>query len=395
MILVKLKKILLSPLLKYFRQALVFLLLTALPLLSNGQLRYRFNMTWGPNVTTGNSFEGGTTSVSTPDLTGAHTIHSMFSILWGFPNPEYSFMQNFARKFAWGGRFEVLMTERKSATLGLEFGSRGYIIKSEQSNNLLETYRNISIPIIYTHNGRAGYFWTFRKHFGMSMNFAQSFEKLLPGEIQTLPAPQWYPALYVGAELANLNIRGPVCFEVAYQHSLVNNVIDARYLALDYSGGVPIWSSGSAFKFLIKWNFGERSFWLKSRSKTRETPDIKEIMASKEFFFREIKRPEIVKVRSGDVKVCFMDDQTIDDDSITVEYNSVLILDGLRLTREVKCANIKVLPGQGNQMVIHAVNEGRIPPNTYEIRIYDGQTEQVLKLKSDMQKSAAIRFERD
>jgi len=255
---------------KWNSKWLVFVL-TALLLSSSvqAQVRYRFSLTYGPSVTTGNTFQGGYKEVSTPDLTGGHRIQSMFSLLWGYPNPQYSFWQNFARKFAIGGRVEGILTPRKSVSLGLEFGSRGYIINSDLTNNLLETWRNIAMPIIFTHNGRAGYFWTFRKHAGIALNYAQSFEKYEPGQIESHPSPQVYPALYVGVELANLNIRGPVCFELAYQHGFYN-VIDHRYLALNYDNGIPISATGSAFKLMIKWNFGERTLWLKNKRKAKK-----------------------------------------------------------------------------------------------------------------------------
>ena len=105
-----------------------------------------------------------------------------------------------------------------------------------------------------------------------------------------------------------------------------------------------------------------------------------------------MKPPVEFRVKSNKLKVCFRDDQTIDGDSINIEFNKIILTENIRLVREFECVELNLSDNLDNIMVIHAVNEGRIPPNTYEILVMDGFSERKIELKSDLKSSASIKF---
>jgi hypothetical protein len=350
-------------------------------------LNYRLHFSLSPSVSTGAQFENGSTVAATPNITGTHYLYPLFSLLWGFPNPQFTARQNFGRKFNYSLFFELILSRQHSVNTGFEIGARGYGIKSDQSDDFIIMYRNISMPFFYTHTSRVGNYWRWRKHAGFAINRASSVPQLIEDVIEIKKSPMFYPTVFVGTEIAYLQSKGPFAYSVEY-HQGFKNVIDHRYFALDNKQGLRIFSNGSHFRLNIKWFFAAGSFKVKRKEKKIDEPYIYNPFAS--IPYRIKKLPKQVIVKDSVIKLCFRDDQTVDGDSILVELNGKEIARTISLDRTEACYTIHLNKTKGNNLVIHAINLGRIPPNTYEVVYYDGDYRGKLRLKSDLENSSSV-----
>ena len=362
--------------------------LLCLFLKAQGQAGERWFFTFGPSVSVSPSFEGGKTSVSLPDVTGSHHIQGMFSPLWGFPNPQYSRLQNLGRKIHLGFQYERFFSRKFAVVTGLELGARGYIIKSDFSNDLLVSYRTVQLPLQVSFSPFPGNFWAFRQNVGIRLMYASSIPERIERNIQIWQKKSITPQLYFGLELIHHSFSAPFSFEVGYSHGFYN-VVRHGYLGLDYINPVPIRSTGSAFNFTVKYLFKEKIFPAKAVPVDITTPDIYDQMA-----YRNVKDPVEIKVNSDTILLCLHDDQTVDGDSVAIEFNQRIIQKGLLIQRQEYCFNIVMSQNGTNTLVVHALNEGKIPPNTCVMRVQCGDLDKEVRLKSDMNNSGAIRFYR-
>jgi len=234
--------------------SLLFLLGTAMLSAQHRELNYRLHFSLSPSVSTGARFENGSTVAATPNITGTHYIYPLFSILWGRPNPQYTPLQNFARKFNYTLLFELILKGKHSLTTGIEVGARGYGIHSDQSDDFIIMYRTWSLPVFYTYTTRAGSYWKWRNHAGVAANRASSVPKRTFEVFDIKRHPTFYPTVFVGTELSYLQSKGAFSYGIEYHHGF-KNVIDHRYYALDYVKGQQILSNGSHFRLNIKWFF--------------------------------------------------------------------------------------------------------------------------------------------
>jgi hypothetical protein len=108
--------------------------------------------------------------------------------------------------------------------------------------------------------------------------------------------------------------------------------------------------------------------------------------------FKEEKIPEI-KVDTGDVRLRFYDNATVDGDSITVMVNKQVVLSHQLLSLQPATAMIKVsLEHPMVEVEMVAENLGTIPPNTAFLEVMAGSVYHRLFLVSTKTKSAKVRF---
>lgn len=373
--------------LQYFLLFLFFVCSFSLSAQQHRLLNYRLHFSLSPSVSTSARFETGSTVAATPNITGTHYLYPLFSLLWGFPNPQFTARQNFGRKFNYSLFFELILSRQNSVNAGFEIGARGYGIKSDQSDDFIVMYRNLAMPFFYTHTSRVGNYWRWRKHAGFAINRASSVPQFIEDVIEIKKSPVFYPTLFIGMEIAYLQSKGPFAYGIEYHHGF-KNVIDHRYFALDYDQGLKIFSNGSHFRVNIKWFFKAGSFKVKRRERKIDEPYIYDPFAT--IPYRIKKLPKQVIVKDTVIKLCFRDDQTIDGDSILVELNGKEIARTISLDRTEVCYTVHLNRTKGNNLVIHALNLGRIAPNTYEVVYYDGDYRGKLRLKSDLENSSSV-----
>ncbi len=347
---------------------------------------YNIYVTMSPTVTFQNRFAGGATQVISPDnQTGVNTLYPLYSVLDGFPNPQLKWYQNFARKFTWGILFEKYLSKNQSFNLGFEIGSRGYKLHSERSVSSLISYRNLSVPVYFSNYLWLGSFWTLKFNYGGHINYAWSIPKS-NRVVQIQKSPELYPTVGGGVEMAYMGKEGKLSFELAYYHGW-RNIIDHVYIGVDNNYGERIYATGSHLRLSLKYNFKRLG-----RDRKHKPPKPVSIVREPEpdpFTGRTLKEPETLEVKHTRIRLCFLDDQTVDGDSIRVLWNDSLVAEALSLTASPLCIDVELVAGN-NRLIVHALNEGKIKPNTYEIRIEDGEEALVVRMKSDMENSAVL-----
>lgn len=108
--------------------------------------------------------------------------------------------------------------------------------------------------------------------------------------------------------------------------------------------------------------------------------------------FKEELIPTI-KVDTGEIKLRFYDNATIDGDSITVTVNSKVVLSHEKLATKPISTTVRVtLETPMVEVVMIAENEGSIPPNTALLEIIAGEAYHRLFMSSTKEKSAKVRF---
>jgi len=340
-----------------------------------------------PTVTFGTRFADGSTQFTSPDnRTGKNTIYPLYSVLDGYPNPELTAIQNFARKFTWGVLLETYLNEKHSFNIGLEIGSRGYKLNSERSISSLISYRNISMPLYFSRYKWLGKYWTFKVNYGGHLNYSYSIPKSNK-VVDIKKLPEFYPTLGGGIEMAYMGKEGKLSFELAYFHGW-RNIIDHVYIGVDNRYGERITATGSHLRLALKYNFKRLGRDKKAKKPSLViNPPIP--IPVQPYIDRMLKEAEEISLKHQEVIFCFLDDQTIDGDSIQVMWNDSLLSLAIGLEKEPYCIPLKLKLG-ANTLIVHAINEGKIKPNTYEIRIQDGEEARVVRMKSDLQSSAVL-----
>lgn len=356
---------------------------------STGYAQRSFNvyLTMAPTLSTGTRFTDGSREfTSATNKTGKNTLYPLYSVLDGFPNPQLSFKENLARKFTWGILLEKYINEKYSFNLGFEVGSRGYKLNSEASVSSLISYRNFSAPVYFSRYYWLGTFWSLKFNYGGHINYSYSTPKSNK-VVKINRSPEQYPTLGGGLEMAYMGKEGKLSFELAYYHGW-RNIIDHVYIGVDNLYGERIVTNGSHARICMKYNF-KRLGMDKKKKKNRELERVEETVSSSSLLTRETKEPQVLEVKSRELSICFLDDQTVDGDSIQLMWNDSLIQAPLGLDKTPVCLTVR-LDRTRNTLVVHALNEGKIKPNTYEIRVFDGEEPLVVRMKSDLLKSAVL-----
>lgn len=105
---------------------------------------------------------------------------------------------------------------------------------------------------------------------------------------------------------------------------------------------------------------------------------------------------QTIVVSQPRVQVDLYDNGEIDGDSISLFYNSKLILAHQRLSDRPISLVIDVDNYDcSNELVMYAENLGTIPPNTALMIVTDGPKRYEVRITSDLKKSGAIRFKLD
>jgi hypothetical protein len=358
---------------------------------------FKIHYQWSPTVTFNNRFEGGATSVRSPDnQTGVNTIYPLYSLLDGMPNRKLSFAQNFARKFTWQILLESVLNDKRSLITGFEIGSRGYKVISNSSVSSLISYRNLAVPVILSHSKTISRFWTLKLNYGTLLNYSFSLPKY-NRVVSINKNPAFYPLIGGGLEMAYMGKEGRFAFEVAFYKGW-QNVIDHVYIGVDNNLGVRITSDGTHLRAGIRYKYRqfERE---KSKRKKVETESVVPVIIEVpiitrdtiDYSNRNLKTPWPIKINQETLRICFTDDQTVDGDSIVVVFNGAWLTNNMALTKTPQCFDLR-LRQDSNVLVIHALNEGRIKPNTFQIDFPNIAALQSVRLKSDMKNSAVIEF---
>jgi hypothetical protein len=100
-----------------------------------------------------------------------------------------------------------------------------------------------------------------------------------------------------------------------------------------------------------------------------------------------------ITVNNSDIELRIYDDGAIDNDSVSVYYDNILLISHVRLTDQPVTLHIKVEPSdQPHQLVMVAENLGDIPPNTSLLVVRDGEKRYEERIISTEQKNVQLNF---
>ena len=107
---------------------------------------------------------------------------------------------------------------------------------------------------------------------------------------------------------------------------------------------------------------------------------------------RNVEVQKVITVNSKVLRLAVWDNERVDGDKISLSLNGKWVLRNHEIAKEKRKLEIKLIPGQVNQLVFFAENLGEIPPNTSAINIqYDGYNKTHI-MRSNMEKSGSINF---
>ncbi|MCO5248711.1 MAG: hypothetical protein M9887_07180 [Chitinophagales bacterium] len=100
------------------------------------------------------------------------------------------------------------------------------------------------------------------------------------------------------------------------------------------------------------------------------------------------------EVESDTLILSIIDDNQIDNDTVTIFFDKKLIVKKLGLSYECYDFEIVLDDDHEHLLVIYANNVGEIPPNTAAISFIDNGKKRELSIRSDMSKSSGIIFKK-
>ncbi|MBS1637220.1 MAG: hypothetical protein JST26_14975 [Bacteroidetes bacterium] len=104
---------------------------------------------------------------------------------------------------------------------------------------------------------------------------------------------------------------------------------------------------------------------------------------------RKVHVQEKMHLNAEQVVIRLWDKGKIDGDIISLYVNGEEVLHEYTLARDKKEIVVHLRPGI-NRIVLHAINLGRVPPNTAAMEVDDGYKPKVIILNSDMNHSGAL-----
>ena len=104
-----------------------------------------------------------------------------------------------------------------------------------------------------------------------------------------------------------------------------------------------------------------------------------------------VKNVSLVEVKDKRIQLRISDYLNVDNDSVSVYFNRKILVNKVRISKRPIVLNINLDPAIiQNEIILFAENLGRIPPNTSQLIVIDGNEKHRLIIESDKQKSAAV-----
>ena len=108
---------------------------------------------------------------------------------------------------------------------------------------------------------------------------------------------------------------------------------------------------------------------------------------------RKINDEKIFQVKSKYIIVNVWDDEKIDGDTLSINFNGKWILKNYHLAKDKKTLLLPLRENQENELIFHAENLGTEPPNTAAVELeYDNGIRQEFNMRSDFDTNGMIRI---
>ena len=396
----------------------VFLLLF-IPVVANSQYRFAFKVA---NINSSAYFESNNSNnyldddpVTRGDYWYSYRTKAENSLDW----PEAastSFLTDIGRRYSMELTIEKKLKNNFYIATGFEVGGRFFSVENKLNSAFYNTsgsnfspliyrsYRNFSIPFSAAYQLKINNRVSVRPNAGFSFNMPESFtQEVFPRSYFVASFSPIYFMLTIGTEINYTFKKGnAVALSAIYSQGFTNiikdyltdqrtikdsfwDVGDSAYQRLDktWENKVVVASNGTNFSLGIKYYFLPFG---STKTKIDNKIDFTKIDFSK----RVLNKPTEIMVDTNYIKLCMWDDQRIDGDSVAIEYKDSIIYNNIRLDATKKCIWIKVEKEQPNYLIVHALNEGRVKPNTVRLSIQSKEQEMPVLIKTDLTKSGIL-----
>lgn len=153
-------------------------------------------------------------------------------------------------------------------------------------------------------------------------------------------------------------------------------------------------SNGKSVALTVGFHYRLRHFDKKEKVKKFKPEDIAIDVTKKEpteILDRDLAIRDKITVHSGTVKIIIWDHQTEDGDIVSLNLNNEWILENYELKNEKYEFEVQLREGL-NTFVLHALNLGRIKPNTAALIVDDGEKKHRITLQSDFKESGTLQI---
>ena len=107
---------------------------------------------------------------------------------------------------------------------------------------------------------------------------------------------------------------------------------------------------------------------------------------------RKIQDEKIFEVSSSYLMINIWDDERVDGDTLSINFNGKWILKNHHLSKEKKTLLLSLKKDQENEIIFHAVNLGEEPPNTAAVQLeYDNGIKKEFNMRSDFDSNGIIK----
>ena len=108
---------------------------------------------------------------------------------------------------------------------------------------------------------------------------------------------------------------------------------------------------------------------------------------------RKIQDQKTFEVQARYILVNIWDDEKIDGDTLSVNFNGKWILKNYHLIKDKKTLLLTLKKNQENEIIFHAENLGKQPPNTAAVQLeYDNGIKQEFNMRSDFNANGIIKI---
>lgn len=107
---------------------------------------------------------------------------------------------------------------------------------------------------------------------------------------------------------------------------------------------------------------------------------------------RDVNQAGIIHISTPKVTIFVFDNSSIDGDTLSLYFNDEWIMNQYGVTKMKKAIELSLRENQNNYLVLFANNLGKTPPNTAAIQFFDGRSDRIFKLSSDLSRCSALNF---
>jgi len=399
----------------------VFLFLF-IPIFANSQYRFAFKVA---NINSSAYFESNNSNnyieddpITRGDYWYSYRTNAENSLDWPVA-ASTSFLTDIGRRYSIELTIEKKLKNNFYLATGFEVGGRFFSVGSKLYTTFYNTsdrgispliyrsYRNFSIPFSAAYQLKINNRFSIKPNAGFSINMPESFtQETIPRAYFVTEFSPIYLMLTIGTEINYTFKKGnAIALTAIYSQGFTNIIKD--YLTDQRSINDSIWDvsvGGDSVKVRFdksyvnkvvvasngtNFSLGIKYYFLPFGS-TKTKIDNKIDFTKIDFSKRVLNKPMEIMVDTNYLKLCLWDDQRIDGDSVAIEYKDSIIYNNIRLDATKKCIWIKVEKEQPNYLIVHALNEGRVKPNTVRLSIQSKEQEMPVLIKTDLTKSGIL-----